>query len=177
MPTKLRPVFGDKVVSPTELARDVRKITVEAFKHPITIHRSEGDLAMMPRQDVAELAAAAQASETMVHIVRSFLSSRRRPKELPVGWEWLAVFDQEDIEDFVSEYVSAVADALSGLEEWDYPEAVVHEWQESARALHNQALLAEVAAFRGITSEEEAARLPAEELRKRLSKRKEPHAR
>ncbi len=176
MPTKLGPVFSDKVVSPTELARNVSKITQGALHTPITIHRPEGDLAMLPRQDVAGLVAAAQASETMVYVMRSFLSSLHRRKQLPPGWEWLAVFDQEDIESFVSEYVTAVEQTLSGLEDWDYPTAVLHEWQESARALHNRELLAEVAAFRGVTSEEEAANLSVEELRKRLSRRTEHHA-
>ncbi len=177
MPTKLGPVFSDKIVSPTELARNVSKITHSALQTPITIHRPEGDLAMLARHEVAELVAAARASEMMVRVMRSFLSTLHQGTELPPGLEWLAVFDQKDVEDFVDEYVSAVERTLAGLEDWDYPAAVVHEWQESARALYNRELLEEVAAFRDVASAEEASSLPVEELRKRLSRHVENSAR
>src|SRR5712692_4382536 len=162
-------LFSDDVVTPTELARHVRQITQRALRRPVTIHRSDGDLALLSRERVGDLVAAEAAIEEVVDFGRNFLWMLRGKGRPSPSWAWLQAFSPDDVADFVGEYLSAVEEALRGQAEWDLPSVVVQEWQESAKALTNQSLLAEWAMFRGVVSEAEADRLSVSELRARLT--------
>ncbi|MBI2939118.1 MAG: hypothetical protein HYY04_01665 [Chloroflexi bacterium] len=79
------------------------------------------------------------------------------------------MFSPDEVADFLEEYLSAGEAALAGNIGWELPAAVLHEWQESARALDHQPLLAEWSVFRGVATEEQAERLATAELRVRLA--------
>jgi hypothetical protein len=162
-------IFSDEVVTPTELARQVRAITQSALRRPVTVHRSEGDLALLARDKVHELTAASAAAEDVVDFGRNFLWMLRGKGRPSPAWAWLEVFGPDDVADFLEEYLSAVDRALHDRAGWDLPTSVLREWQESARALSHRPLLAEWATFRGVATEEEATRLAADELRGRLA--------
>lgn len=163
-------IFGDTVVTPTELARRVSEVTKGALRRPVTIHRSEGDLALMDREKVASFIAAAMAAETLVSFVRNFLWILRGRGCPSPEWEWLRVFTPDDVAEFLDDYTLAVNDALAGRQDWSEVAGIRHEWQESARALADQSFMAEVATWRKVVTEEEAARLTAAELRERLNR-------
>jgi hypothetical protein len=162
-------LFSDEVVTPTELARQVRRITQTALHHPVTVHRSDGDLALLSRDRVSELTAASAAIEEVVDFGRNILWILRGKGRPSPAWAWLQVFSPDDVVDFLDEYLSALDQTLSGAGGWDLPAAVLAEWKKSAQALSHQPLLAELASFRGIVLEEEAARLTASDLRARLA--------
>ncbi|MDO8672899.1 MAG: hypothetical protein Q7O66_15935 [Dehalococcoidia bacterium] len=161
-------MFGDRVVTPTELARHVKEITQGALRKPVTIHRPEGDLALLDREKVAALGAAASASETLVNLLTGFLRSNDGRWRPGFGWEWLEVFTRDDILEFIGEYAAAVKQALSKEAAWDLAETVLYEWRESARALTNRELLEGAANFRGAATGDEVSHLSIEELRERL---------
>lgn len=163
-------LFGDTVVTPTELARRVSEITKAALRRPVTIHRAEGDLALMDREKAANFIAAAIAADSLISFVRNFLwilHGRGCPSP---DWEWLRLFTPDDVAEFLGEYTSAIADALSGRLDWSAVAGVLHEWQESARALEDRQFLAEVATWRKVAAEEEVSKLTAAELRERLTR-------
>jgi hypothetical protein len=162
-------LFSDAVVTPTELASEVRRITQAALHHPVTIHRTEGDLALLARDKVSELTSASSAIEDVVDFGRNFLWILRGKGRPSPAWEWLQLFSPDDVANFLDECLSALDQALHGLTEWDLPTSVLHEWRERARALSNQSLLAEWATFRGVVAEDEAGRLTPDELRIRLT--------
>jgi hypothetical protein len=161
-------LFSDDVVTPTELARHVREITQRALRRPVTIHRTDGDLALLSRERVGELIAASTAIEEVVDFGRNFLWMLQGKGRPSPAWSWLQVFQPDDVAEFIGEYLSAVEAALHGQSEWDLPHEVLHEWQESAKALGNHTLLAEWATHRGVASESEAEQLTTAELRLRL---------
>jgi hypothetical protein len=167
-------LFSDEVVTPTELARQVRRITQAALHHPVTIHRSDGDLALLARDKVSELTTASSAAEEVVDFGRNFLWMLRGKGRPSPAWAWLQLFGPDDVANFMEEYLSALDLALHGQAEWEFPFSVLHEWQESARALSNHSFLSEWATFRGLISEDEATRLTSDELRARLAAALEP---
>jgi hypothetical protein len=170
LPTPAREtIFSDKVITPTELARRVRDITKGALDRPVTIHRAEGDLALMSRDRVAELAKLASATEELAELGRNLVWLLRGRGEPTPAWAWLRAFDPDDVADFLDEFTAAVEAAIHGSAGWDDAQAVLHEWEESARALENGSLLANFAAYRGVATEAEAARLTTDELRRRLA--------
>jgi hypothetical protein len=162
-------LFADGVVTPTELARHVRRITQMALRRPVTVHRADGDLALLSRDRVGELIATSAAVDDVLDFSRNFLWLLRGKGRPSPSWGWLESFSPDDIADFLEEYLAAVQSAAGGQTDWDAPAAVLHEWQEGARALTNQALLAEWAGFRGVATDEETSRLTAKELQARLT--------
>ena len=162
-------LFSDEVVTPTELARQVRRITQTVLHHPVTVHRSDGDRALLARDRVSELTAASAVIEEVVDFGRNFLWILRGKGRPSPAWAWLQVFGPDDVANFMDEYLSTIDQALHGQGGWELPATVLVEWKKSARALSNRSLLAELATFRGVLSEEEAARLTTDELRARLA--------
>jgi hypothetical protein len=162
-------VFRDKVVTPTELARRVREITQRALERPVTIHRAEGDLALMSRDRVAELAKLASATEDLAELGRNLVWLLCGRGEPTPAWAWLCPFDPDDVADFLDEFTEAVEAAIHGSAGWGDAQAVLHEWEESARALENGSLLANLAAYGGVATEAEAAGLTTDELRRRVA--------
>jgi hypothetical protein len=73
------------------------------------------------------------------------------------------------VADFLEEFTATVEGAIRGGADWDDVQAVLHEWEESARALANGSLLANLAVYWDLATDTEAARLTTDELRGRLA--------
>lgn len=145
-------LFGDDIVSSTELNRHPGEVLRAALERPVTITRSEGDLVVMRRDQAALMTRSAKLVEEFVRLaLRLIITFPQAPDTTWVmGLEW------EDQLQLADDLLQAMSRATTSVEDLD---ALVHEWKESALVLSNpdlmHALREAEAAFRqagGVTS-------------------------
>jgi hypothetical protein len=128
----------------SELQKHTKAMLDRASKRPVSIPRErKGDAitlvnralwhqALTAMESMKTLAAISQLlSDTLKHTER-----RRYPSDLA----WLAEFDEDDLQEFFGEYVTAVMGAVTGTRSWDTVDTVIEQWRRSALVLQDEGL-------------------------------------
>lgn len=143
MPATIQsPIFSDDLVSATELNRQSGSILDKAAERPITITRNDQHFVLLRREEAACQVKRAVYSETVFELLNTaftLIASGNIGSEHPYGW--INVFDSDELKIFVREVVEAYRTVTSGKENWDYLDAVIHEWHESAIAINSPELM------------------------------------
>lgn len=130
-------VFGDDLVSATELNRQPGRILDQALSHPVTITRNDEAFALLRREQVNGLIGGYEGLKTTVEVLNVIHRLQLGVKigsEHPMGW--LRAFDSEELSELTDEIFEAFRQGVD-TGSWDFLEAVIHEWHESAIALNS----------------------------------------
>ncbi|MBW4617788.1 MAG: hypothetical protein KME17_00175 [Cyanosarcina radialis HA8281-LM2] len=139
-------VYGDELITATELNRQSGRVLDRARERPVTIARNDEYFALLPRQQMASWVKAATLARVVLETIDAAYRLRLGEE---IGQEhtsrWLTVFDSQELSEFIGELESAFR--LVGAEPGaiERVEAVLHEWYESALAISSPEL---AAAFR-----------------------------
>ncbi len=135
-------LFGDQIVSATTLNRQSGAVLDRALRGPVTIMRNEEAFALMSRDFVARLLAASEYASATVDLLQAACRRllERRPLDPTHDFEWISVFDEEDLRRMISEVLTAFTRAQTGERTWEEFDALLHEWEESAWAARSPVL-------------------------------------
>lgn len=134
-------VFGDELVSATELNRHPGRVLDRASKRPVTVTRGSEAFALLRREDAARMTDASTHAELLSDLAMAVyrLLFLNTPPEPDHQFYWLTVFDKDELGEFLTEVSYAFKEA-AGVGFWEEFEAVLHEWHESAIAIGSQEL-------------------------------------
>ena len=128
-------VYGDEIVTATELNRQPDRILDIALEHPVTITRNDRYFALLPREQMAFWVKATTVSKTVFELIN--IAYRLRLGEQidhNHPYKWLTAYDSDELSELIAEV--EIEFRQIGLETGaiDRLDAVIHEWHESALA-------------------------------------------
>jgi deoxyribodipyrimidine photolyase-like uncharacterized protein len=139
-------VYGDELITATELNRQSGRVLDRARERPVTIARNDEYFALLPRQQMASWVKAATLARVVLETIDAAYRLRLGEllsEEHPYGW--LKVFDSQELNELIAEVESAFRLVGAEVGAIEQVEAVLHEWHESALAIFSPEL---AAAFR-----------------------------
>lgn len=131
----LRLVYGDELITATELNRQPGRVLDLAMDHPITITRNDQYFALVRGDEMAVLVKIAALSFKVFEVTTAAYRLRLGEKigsEHPYGW--LKVFDKAELNELIAEIEKNYRLVESEPEVCDRIEATIYEWFESALA-------------------------------------------
>jgi len=139
-------VYGDELITATELNQQPNRVLDLAMEHPVTITRNDQHFALLRREEMTLWVKAATLSLTVFEVTAAAYRLRLGEaisSENP--YHWLTVFDSDELSELIAELEKAYRLAESESGAWNQIEIVIHEWHESAKAISSPEL---AAAFR-----------------------------
>ncbi len=136
-------VYGDELITATELNRQPGRILDRAREHPVTITRNDEYFALLPRDDMTFWVKAATQAKVVFEIVNVGYRLRLGEQiahEHP--YEWLKAFDSQELGELIAELESAFRLVGSDAGAIDRLDVLIHEWHESALAIFSPELAA-----------------------------------
>ncbi|NJL69212.1 MAG: hypothetical protein HC894_25895 [Microcoleus sp. SM1_3_4] len=138
-----RLVYGDELITATELNRQPGKVLDLAMTRPITITRNDQHFALLRRDEMALLVKAATLSVKVFDVTAAAYRLRLGEE---IGSEniygWLKVFDKDELSELIAEIEKDYRFVESEPAAWDRIEATIYEWYESAIAISSPELAA-----------------------------------
>lgn len=136
-------VYGDELITATELNRQPGRILDRAREHPVTITRNDEYFALLPRDDMTFWVKSATQAKVVFEIINVAYRLRLKEQiadEHPYGW--LKAFDSQELDELVTELENTFR--LVGVEARaiDMIDVLIHEWHESALAISSPELAA-----------------------------------
>jgi hypothetical protein len=134
-------VYGDEIISATELNRHPGRVLDMALERPVTITRNDNSFALLRRDDMTRLVKAVNQINIVFEVLNVAYRLRLGEQigtEHPYGW--LNVFDTDELHELIEEVISAFRRTESDPGAWDALNAVIHEWHESAIAIQSHEL-------------------------------------
>ncbi|WP_339384266.1 hypothetical protein [Microcoleus sp. LEGE 07076] len=136
-----RLVYGDRLISATELNRQPGRVLDLAIDRPITITRNDQHFALLRREEMSLLVKAAALSLRVFEVTAAAYRLRLGEQigsEHPYGW--LKVFDKDELSELSAEIEKDYRLVESEPAAWDRIEATIYEWHESAIAISSPEL-------------------------------------
>lgn len=136
-------VYGDELITATELNRQPGRVLDKAWERPVTITRNEQHFALLRRDRMTYMIKAATMSQVvleLIHVAYRLRLGEQIGVEHPYGW--LKIFDEEELSELITEVESAYRLVGSEPQAWDSLDALIHEWHESAIAISSKELMA-----------------------------------
>ena len=138
-----RLVYGDELITATELNRSSGRILDLAMTQPVTITRNDQHFALLRRDEMALLVKAAAFSVRVFEVTAAAYRLRLGEE---IGSEniygWLKVFDELELCELIAEIEKDYRLVESEPAAWDRIEATIYEWHQSAIALSSPELAA-----------------------------------
>ncbi|MBV8882755.1 MAG: hypothetical protein JO235_01960 [Chroococcidiopsidaceae cyanobacterium CP_BM_RX_35] len=128
-------LYGDKLISATELNRRPGEVLDQALEGPVTITRGDRAFALLPREQMAAQNKATTQLKDVIEVINVAYRLRLGQNisaEHPYGW--LKAFDTDELNELIVEILNAFRIG-SDLGNWEPLETVIHEWHESAKAI------------------------------------------
>ncbi|MFB2875678.1 hypothetical protein [Floridanema aerugineum] len=136
-------VYGDELITATELNQQPGQVLDKAWERPVTITRNEQHFALLRRDRITYMVKAAKMSQVVIELIDVAYRSRlgeQISSEHPL--EWVKAFDNDELRELIAEVENAYRLVGSDPQAWDNLEALIHEWQESAIAINSKELAA-----------------------------------
>lgn len=133
-------LFGDLLLTATELNRKPGTVLDMAREQPITITRNDESFALMSRNVARQMTARWHDAVVMAELFEAILQCQKNELRPEHPYGWLQAFTQDERSELLSEVISLIKDAGDDLE----PEealsvsAIIHEWHESSLAMTSQ---------------------------------------
>ncbi len=138
-----RLVYGDELITATELNRSSGRILDLAMTQPVTISRNDQHFALLRRDEMALLVKAAALSLKVFEVTATAYKLRLGEE---IGSEnlygWLKVFDKDELSELSAEIEKDYRLVESEPGAWNLIEATIYEWHQSAIALSSPELAA-----------------------------------
>ncbi len=133
-------VYGDYLVTSSELNRRSGQILDTALTTPVTITRNNDSFALVKRDVMTNMA-------NSIHVMDSFIELTSVIRRVDLGQEiepsngfkWVEEFDSEERCELLDEVIAALEKAKK-INDWSVVGDVIHEWHESAIALASEEL-------------------------------------
>lgn len=136
-----QPIFSDEIIKATDLNRQSGAILSKAAQRPVTIVRNDECFTLMRREDIAGIVTeAAQSKKIFEILTAAFLLSHNQNVEASHPYSWLRAFDEEELQELVTEVSTAYRNANLMADGWGNLNAIIHEWHESAIAILSDTL-------------------------------------
>ncbi len=138
-----RLVYGDELITATELNRSSGRVLDLAMTQPVTITRNDQHFALLRRDEMALLVKAAAFSVKVFEVTAAAYRLRLGEEiglEHPYGW--LKVFDKDELCELIAEIEKDYRLVESEPAAWDRIEATIYEWHQSAIAISSPELAA-----------------------------------
>lgn len=133
-------IYGDELITATELNRQPGRVLDMAWERPVTITRNEQHFALLRRDRMTYMVKAARMSQVVIEamdVAYRLLLGEQIGSEHPYGW--LKVFDSEELTEFIAE-ITAYRLVESEPEAYDRLDVLIHDWHESAIAISSEEL-------------------------------------
>lgn len=131
-----RPYFSDEIIKATALNRTSGAILDKASRNPVTIIRNDECFALLNRDLFAELVAEATQSGKVLDVIHAaFQTLSGNPPAIESSYGWLSAFDNDEIQDLVTEVLGAFRSAPFVEDGWEELETTIQEWHESSIAI------------------------------------------
>ncbi|MGL5805802.1 MAG: hypothetical protein ACRC2R_20025 [Xenococcaceae cyanobacterium] len=136
----LASVFSDDLFTATDLNRRAGYVLDRAIEHPVTITRNEQAFALLRREEMSNLTATTQQMKTLLEIFNvAYRLDRGRDIGLEHPYSWVKAFDSEELNELIIELLDAYRCGID-TGNWNFLNATIHEWKESAIAINSQEL-------------------------------------
>ncbi len=133
-------IYGDCLVTSSELNRRSGQILDTALKTPVTITRNNDSFALLRRELMTNMAKGIEQMSNVTQLVNVvYRLTNGQEIESHNEFKWVEEFDSEERAELVNEVYSALELAKS-TDDWDEVAAVIHEWRESALAIASDEL-------------------------------------
>ncbi len=137
----LEHLFGDVLISATELNRKPGKVLDRAIRCPVTITRNNESFALLRREIAHRMASAWNDSLILSELVLAILQLREGTLTENPPFGWLRAFSAQELDQLLAEVASVLrkTESLEEVEDEITVSSVVHEWHESAIAMLSEA--------------------------------------
>ncbi|HEY9854041.1 MAG TPA: hypothetical protein V6D28_31530 [Leptolyngbyaceae cyanobacterium] len=136
-------IYGDELITATELNRQPGRVLDTAWERPVTITRNEQHFALLRRDRMTYMVKAATMSQVVFEAIDVAYRLRLGEQiDSAHSFGWLREFDSDELTEFITEVESAYRLVGEESEGWDKLDALIHEWHESAIAISSEALAA-----------------------------------
>lgn len=133
-------IFGDRLVTSSELNRRSGQILDTALKTPVTITRNNDSFALLRRELMTNMAKGIEQMDNVTQLVNVvYRLTNGQEIESTNRFKWVEEFDSEERSELVNEVYSALELAKS-TNDWDEVRDIIHEWRESAIAIASDEL-------------------------------------
>ncbi|TAG98256.1 MAG: hypothetical protein EAZ18_01190 [Oscillatoriales cyanobacterium] len=138
-----RLIYGDELITATELNQQPNRVLDLAMEHPVTITRNDQHFALLRRSEMTLWVKAATLSLTVFEVTAAAYRLRLGEAISSANpYHWLTVFDSYELSELIAELEKAYRLAESESGAWNQIEIVIHEWHESAKAISSPELAA-----------------------------------
>jgi hypothetical protein len=138
-----RLIYGDELITATELNQQPNRVLDLAMEHPVTITRNDQHFALLRREEMTLWVKAATLSLTVFEVTAAAYRLRLGEAISSANpYHWLTVFDSDELSELIAELEKAYRLAESESGAWNQIEIVIHEWHESAKAISSPELAA-----------------------------------
>lgn len=138
-----RLIYGDELITATELNQQPNRVLDLAMEHPVTITRNDQHFALLRREEMTLWVKAATLSLTVFEVTAAAYRLRLGEAISSANpYHWLTVFDSDELCELIAELEKAYRLAESESGAWNQIEIVIHEWHESAKAISSPELAA-----------------------------------
>lgn len=124
-------VFGDEVYTSTDLNRRSGEVLNHARERPVTISRNNEQFALLRREIAAKLVNSMTKVQGVMRVLVA-ADAAVSGRDVDPFVSWLKVYEKDDLQKLCSEVLEATSMAVSGDADWNYVDAVIHEWRQSA---------------------------------------------
>jgi len=136
-------IYGDELITATELNRQPGRVLDIALERPVTITRNDESFALLPRDEMTWLVKAATLSKVVFEVINVAYKLRLGEQiDKAHPYQWLHVFDSEELSQLITEVETGFHQAEIEATGWDKLSATLHEWHESAVAISSPELAA-----------------------------------
>ncbi len=133
-------VYGDYLVTSSELNRRSGQILDTALTTPVTITRNNDSFALVKRDVMTNMANSISVMDSFIELT-SVIRRVDLGQEIESsnGFKWVEEFDSEERCELLDEVYSALEKAKK-INDWSVVGDVIHEWRESAIAIASEEL-------------------------------------
>lgn len=133
-------VYGDYLVTSSELNRRSGQILDTALTTPVTITRNNDSFALVKRDVMTNMANSISVMDSFIELT-SVIRRVDLGQEIESsnGFKWVEEFDGEERCELLDEVYSALEKAKK-INDWSVVRDVIHEWRESAIAIASEEL-------------------------------------
>ncbi len=136
-------VYGDELITATELNRQPGRVLDRARECPVTITRNDEYFALLPREQMRFWVQAATFSKAVFELINVAYRLRLGDQIDPnAPYGWLKAFDAEELSELIAEVESTFQQVGEEPGAIDKLDALIHEWHESAIAIFSPELAA-----------------------------------
>ena len=124
----------EELSSAADLQKSTKAVLDSAAQHPVSIPRPNGDDVTIVSRRLWMKASQSLALQPTLTSLGIAIAARAAGQEVlyPAELSWLSAFGDDDVFEFIGEFLTAVNNAANGIQAWSEVSTVLQQWQRSA---------------------------------------------